>query len=82
LTWISTCRKNNLPHREKTSGAAEYSPPQNSILKPPHFCIFTPPVSVLAVSRLLWPQDQTRRSISRVFRMVTLTLGILFSFFE
>ena len=37
---------------------------------------------VLAVLRLLWPHSQTRRKISRVFRMVTRSLGILPSFNE
>jgi len=32
---------------------------------------------VLAVSRLLWPHSQTKRKISRIFRMVTRSLGIL-----
>jgi hypothetical protein len=41
--------------------------------------VLLPTPQVLAVSRLLWLQDQTRRSISRVFRMVTLSLGIKFS---
>jgi hypothetical protein len=35
---------------------------------------------VLAVSRLLWPHSQARRKISRIFRMVTRSLGILPSF--
>jgi hypothetical protein len=37
---------------------------------------------VLAVSRLLWLHNQTRRRISRIFRMVTRSLGILPSFNE
>jgi hypothetical protein len=32
---------------KKTSGTAEYSPAQNSILKPPLFCVFTPPVTAV-----------------------------------
>lgn len=40
------------------------------------FTVLLPTQQVLAVSRRLWLHDQTRRSISLVFRMVTLSLGI------
>jgi len=44
------------------------------------FTVLLPTQQVLAASRLLRLHDHTRRSISRIFRMVTLSLGITPSF--
>lgn len=38
--------------------------------------VVLPTPQLVAVDCLLWPQDQARRSISRIFRMVTLCCGI------
>jgi oxygen-independent coproporphyrinogen-3 oxidase len=55
-------RKLSCRTEKITSGAAELSPPQNSILTPPLFFIFTPPVTVWS---WLKPKKKKFSSITR-----------------